>query len=239
LPALEKLTNDRPDRVEYQVGLAHAYFRLRRIEDCRRTAARLTERFPDSPHSLVAAAMLAISLRRAELALRLLQTAQKGAGADRSPTPAICAAMGQAYLRLRHYVEARSAFAAAIEMDDDCVEAHAGLSTVCLAEGDPAAAAQSARRAISLQPDVPLHHYQLAKALLAVADYAGARDLLLAALKLEPDSPPILRKLSGVYQRLGDLRAAHNFDLQAHLAIVNRRLMSKPRPGSGRAREAS
>jgi predicted Zn-dependent protease len=124
-------------------------------------------------------------------------------------------------------------------MDDDCVEAHAGLSNVSLAEGDPAAAAQSARRAIGLQPDVPLHHYQLAKALLAVADYAGARDLLLAALKLEPDSPPILRKLSGVYQRLGDLRAAHNFDLQAHLAVVNRRLMSKPRPGSGTAREAS
>jgi tetratricopeptide (TPR) repeat protein len=239
LPALEQLSHERPDRIEYQVGLAHAYARLRRIEDCRRIAAGLAERFPGSPQSLVAAAMLAISARRVQAALKLLKTAKSGDGANPSPTPEMCVALGHAYLRLRLYVEARATFAAALEMDSDCVEAHAGLSAVLLAEGDPAAAAASARRSIALQPDSPAHHYQLANALSALGDYRGSRDALLLALTLEPDSPATLRKLSGVYHRLGDLKAAHKYDLDAHLALVNRRLMSKPRPRPGMAPEAS
>jgi predicted AlkP superfamily phosphohydrolase/phosphomutase/Flp pilus assembly protein TadD len=230
LSTLQRLAEQCPDRSEYQVGLAHAYAGLRRIDDCRRVAAKLAERFPDAPQALVAAALLAIAGRRAELALQLLRRAQATDVPDRPGMPDIYAASGQAYLRLRHLTEARRAFATAIELDGDCAQAHAGLAAVLVAEGDPAAAAESARRAIALQPDAASHHYRLAMALENLGAYAKARNALLTALKLGPNSPAYLRKLSMISQWLGDERAAREYDLQAHLALVNRRIMRAPLP---------
>lgn len=230
LPTLERLVAQSPDQTEYQVGLAHAYAGLRRIDDCRRVAATLAERFPDAPQALVAAALLAIAGRKADTALQLLHAAQGDQANPRLRSPGVYAVIGQAYLRLRHHSEAGRAFTTALELDGDCVEAHGGLVAVRLAEGDPAAAVESARRAIALQSDAATNHYRLAMALAASGQETQARDILLTALKLDPNSPMVLRKLSSICHRLGDDRASREYDLKAHLALAHSRLMPQPLP---------
>lgn len=178
----------------------------------------------------MAAALLAITGRKADTALHLLRAAQEQDANHRLRTPGVYAVIGQAYLRLRRHSEAGRAFTTALELDGDCVEAHAGLAAVRLAEGDPATAAESARRAIALQSDAATNHYRLAKALAACGDDAQARDALLTALKLAPNSPTVLRKLSSICHRLGDDRAGREYDLAAHLALAQRRLMPQPLP---------
>jgi predicted AlkP superfamily phosphohydrolase/phosphomutase/tetratricopeptide (TPR) repeat protein len=231
---LEELARGKPDDIEYRAGLARAYAEARRIGDCRRLVNEFLSEFPDSGQALAAAGMLEIAARRAGTAIEHLRKAE-GMGLR---SAGLLSGIGQAYLRLRMFEDARRAFESAIALDDELAAAYRGLGAALLGEGDAVRAAEACRRAAALRPDVARNHYDAGLSLMQLGQFPEAQSAFQKAIGIEPEFAAALRKLSEVCERMGNTMEARDFDRRAYLAAARRRIAAfeesdKARPFPG------
>jgi len=182
---LEPLHAADPAALTVGLALASCYFRAGRRAEARRMAEALIARSEDAAapahgrpreHPDAAAArtrgtegprlipqpdlllgMLDLEEGELDSALAHLRRAQE---AQRS-SPHVHVQLGRLYLRLRRYLEAENAFAAALAIDPDDHRAHDGMAEVCLAMHRDEDAAEHALAAVGRQHHYAPGHYHL------------------------------------------------------------------------------
>lgn len=103
---------------------------------------------------------------------------------------------GRRYLRRERIEEATEAFFEALQLDDSNPHSMIGLAEIHLAQGNPEAAIEFARRAVQLRGRRSRYRLILGDAYRANEQLAEARAEYRNALKLEPDDQAILSRLS-------------------------------------------
>lgn len=232
---LEELVREDGDRLQYQIGLAHAYAAGGRMDDGRRMVDRLREAYPESAEALAAAGMLELIGRRAARAIELFHQAEE-MGARSS---ALYVDLGRAYLKLRLFGDAARALEKGIELDQESAEAWGALSAARLGGGEVNAAIKAAEQAVALRPDQAEFHYRLGKALLAsIGQQRAGCGAIERAVMIDPDFIAGWRLLSEIAERAGEIAAAREWDRQAHLAAIRQRWSRLTKDGTARANPA-
>lgn len=120
--------------------------------------------------------------------------------------------LGVCYIAVRHYDDARRAFAVQYGFAPDSAAAYLLAARLLLRQENPSMAEDYARKAIALQPALPLAHLLLGEVDLARAQLPEA----IAELKEERDMNPLN---GSVYDRLGDAYLRSGEDEKAQVAL--------------------
>jgi tetratricopeptide (TPR) repeat protein len=131
--------------------------------------------------------------------------------------PAVETAWGTLFLEKYAPQEALRSFKQAIQADPDWAPAHAGIART-LAEENPPAAADAARRSIEIDPLLPDPHLLLASLELDNTRYAEAREHIDRVLKTNPSNLEA-RALVGAISYVRDDAAAFEAEVKQVLAI--------------------
>ena len=161
--------------------------------------------------ALLRAGRAAQALNRPRDAAALLRAAQKPVD------PAIETAFGALFLERHDPPQALTAFKQAIGADANWAPAHAGLGRT-LAEENPLAAAQSAQRALEIDPELADAHLLLASLELDNTRYAEAREHINKVLETNP-SHLEARSLIAAIAYVRDDRAAFEAEVKQILTI--------------------
>jgi tetratricopeptide (TPR) repeat protein len=123
------------------------------------------------------------------------------------------------------YLPARELYEQMIELHPGHTPALCKLGVVQLRLEEPAAAADTFRRAAELEPSNAYAHRMLALALMTLGDLAAAREPANRSVEITPDDPVAQMMLGAVYFRLGETR-----DAEAHFkaAISADPMLSEP-----------
>lgn len=113
------------------------------------------------------------------------------------------ARIGRAYLRLRMWNRAESAFRQALALDKDNSEAHYGLSVALPRQNRLEEGVQSGLQAISLVHDFPLAHFQLGAVLARMGWYERSLQAFEICLTMRPNFALAHRYVSLVAGKLG------------------------------------
>ncbi len=111
--------------------------------------------------------------------------------------------IGRAYLRLRLWRKAESAFRRALVLDTNNAEAHYGLSVALPRQGQLEEGVQSGLQAIALAHDFPLAHFQLGAVLSRMGWYERALQAFELCLAILPHFAIAHRYVSQVAAKLG------------------------------------
>jgi tetratricopeptide (TPR) repeat protein len=106
---------------------------------------------------------------------------------------------GQALNLLRRWREAEKQFRQVLKADPQNVRAHLGLCRAQLGQGHKRAAAESARKAVSLQHFTPVAHYLLGLAYLRQKRVPRAVEAFRTATRQNPNYPEAHRMLATIY----------------------------------------
>lgn len=185
LPTLERLAAKNPQSFETRIYFGHACFLSGRYSQCRAICESLLAEHPDSPFVPLARAHLAIAEGDYAAAMAQLETAGDAGGM----TAALDAAVGEAYLKMRRWPEAASAFRSAIAKDAAVATARHGLAQALLAAGEYAGAAEAALDALGLRYDLADAHQILGQALSRLGREEAAAEALATAEKLRGAVP--------------------------------------------------
>ncbi|MGR6036564.1 MAG: alkaline phosphatase family protein [Candidatus Nitrosoglobus sp.] len=137
--------------------------------------------------------------------------------------------IGEAYLKLRRYIDAQRAFDKAAAIDPENPHVHLGLARSYLGRSQATRATEEAIRAVSLTYHFPLAHYVLGLALARLKRYDKAAEALEVAVAINPNFRQAHLRLVRLYtQRLDDLeKAAEHKRLVQAIRQATRR--SRPR----------
>jgi predicted AlkP superfamily phosphohydrolase/phosphomutase/tetratricopeptide (TPR) repeat protein len=113
------------------------------------------------------------------------------------------ARIGRAYLRLRFWKRAETAFRDALALDKDNAEAHYGLSVALPRQGHLEAGVHSGLQAIALLHDFPLAHFQLGAVLARMGWYERSLQAFDICLTMRPNFALAHRYVSLVAAKLG------------------------------------
>jgi tetratricopeptide (TPR) repeat protein len=115
--------------------------------------------------------------------------AYRAHAAAAGPTAAVCFAMAELLYRLGDVAAARERYYAAIELDENYVEARANLGCVLAELGDRELAAAAFEGALSLHPEYADAHFHLARTLDELGRPDEANHHWREFLRLAPESP--------------------------------------------------
>lgn len=128
--------------------------------------------------------------------------------------------LGVSYMQVRRYDDARRAFATQYDFGPDSAPAYLLAARMFLHQEFLAAAEESARKALQLNPNLPLAHQLLGEISLAKQDIPGA----IAELEKERAINPLE---GGLYDRLGDAYIRNGqYDEAQH--ALNRAVLLEP-----------
>ena len=207
LDALAVITPE-PQGVERLRGFI--FYQQRNMVAAAAAYAKAIEQDPSDRESMQMRGVSLYSLGRPAEAIPLLEKARAAvpsANVDPNYVLGVC------YIAVRRYDDARHAFAAQYGFAPDSAPAYLLVARLLLRQENPAAAEDSARKALALQPDLPLAHQLL-------GEVALAREQLPEAIA-EFDRERALNPLNGsVYDRLGDayVRSGDNDKAQQALS---------------------
>jgi tetratricopeptide (TPR) repeat protein len=221
IPLLESLAGKRPEHTGYQRTLFEAYFSVGRNEDGRRIAEAMWARGYRGPLVNLALGAVEMAARHVAPALARLQEAER----VNPGMPGLQVLIGQAYLRLRHWDLAASAFQKAIDIDPDDEAAWHGLATAALGRGAFEAAAEHALRAVGLRNNFPQAHYHLGVALSRLSRPRDAVAAFERALQIQPTLVAAYGRLVELYEGpLLDPARARQYRRRAEEVMLQRRL---------------
>jgi tetratricopeptide (TPR) repeat protein len=158
-------------------------------------ASRLQRFHPEAIDFL--ASQLLLARGDYEGALRLLAQAEK----DNSGRPGLHIQIGEAYLGLKQWEDARRSFGKAQSLDPDNPHAHLGLCRSLLPLRKNRLAAKSALATLQRMYNYPLAHYCLGVALSRLRQPSRAVDAFRMALTLNPNFAEAHRQLARLYRR--------------------------------------
>ena len=197
LPLLESLYAQAPDQRRYATHLAQCYHDLGQLADCRRVVEAILaaegKRFPALD---VLEGTLLLAEGKPEEALACLQRA---ATAD-SQRPDLHQCIGSAYVQLREWTLAETAYRKALEIDPESAVAYHGLARVCLGQERFEEAADAALTSVGLLYFQPTTHYHLGEALLRLGMIERAAEAFGVAVAQSPGMRAAHRRLAELYE---------------------------------------
>lgn len=186
IPLLEDLLAQAPDdrRSTLQLYLAQAFFKARRLKECRDAVEEVLARQPDRAGAHVIHGNLALAEGRIEDALRSLLQAEE----EWRDSPRLKLLIGRVYLREKRWNDAERCFRAAVTFDSDRADAHAGLARALMEQGSLREAAAEALQAVGLKFNLPGSHYVLGASLARLGETERAVQAFETCLKLAPEA---------------------------------------------------
>ena len=109
--------------------------------------------------------------------------------------------IGEVYLRLRCYAEAKRAFEKAAAIDPENPHVHLGLARSHMGRGRAAQSAEAAMKAVGLMYHIPMAHYVLGVALGRLGRYRQAAEALEVAVAINPNFREAHLRLVRLYAR--------------------------------------
>jgi tetratricopeptide (TPR) repeat protein len=120
--------------------------------------------------------------------------------------------LGEAYGRLKLWLEAEKSYERSLEIDPENAEAHFGLARIFLARRKNRAAAEVALAALALRYHNPQGHFLLGTALHRLGRLSEAVSALKMAIAQHPLFPDAHQRLARIYERhLKDKRSAEQY----------------------------
>ena len=210
LKDLDALTAKTPEPPGVERLRGFIYYQQRNMAAAEAAYAKAIEQDPSDRESMQMRGVVLYSLGRPADAIPLLEKAHASvAAANVDPNYVL----GVCYIAVRHYDDARHAFAAQYGFAPDSAPAYLLLARLLLRQENPSAAEEFAHKALALQPELPLAHQLLGEVALAQARLPDAI--------VELDRERALNPLNGaVYDRLGDayVRSGENEKAQEALS---------------------
>jgi tetratricopeptide (TPR) repeat protein len=200
LPLLAEITRKRPWEDRFLVQLSAAYFQAGYVRQAERLFGQAFDvAKPPSAMIPLLWGRIKFALGEWEAGLKSLQVAQ-----EMNPSlPSIYIHIGDIYVRLLRWDEARAAYEKAAEIDGDNALAYQGLSTVFRRAGDNQATADAALRAVSLLHRLPVAHYNLGVAMARSSETERAVTAFETALRFQPDMLNAHRYLATLHRADG------------------------------------
>ena len=109
--------------------------------------------------------------------------------------------LASAYMQVRRYDDARSAFAQAYDLPNDSAAADLLTARMLLRQEYEPVAEEYARKALAKEPKLPLAHFLVGEIYLYKADIPRAIDEFEAELKVNPAHAPTYVRLADAYLR--------------------------------------
>ena len=194
LKQLDPLASMTPEPPGVERLRGFIYYQQRNMAAAEAAYAKAIAQDPSDTESMQMRGVTLYSLGRPAEAIPLLEkahTAVPSANVDPNYVLGVC------YIAVRHYDDARHAFAAQYGFAPDSAPAYLLTARLLLRQENPTAAEEFARKAIALKPDLPLAHLLLGEVALARAQFPEA----IAELNREREFNPLE---GSVYDRLGD-----------------------------------
>ncbi|MBX7106215.1 MAG: alkaline phosphatase family protein [Gemmataceae bacterium] len=136
-----------------------------------------------------------------------LQHFEQAAAAGQENSWLLCR-IGRAYLRLRRWPEAESAFRKSLALDEDHAESFYGLSVALPRQGKLKEGIENGLQAVALLHDFPLAHFQLGAVLSRLGWYDRALQAFDICLAMRPSFALAHRYVSLISNRLGQTEKA-------------------------------
>ena len=221
LPLLEELHAAEPARMLLSLTLANCYLALGRLADSRRIVEALaqdkdagTAAFGQQQARLVPQidllmGMICFQEEKTEEALAHLKKVE----ALQQNIRHLQQELGRAYLKLREWKEAESAFNRELKIDDDNPASHHGLAVALLNQRRNEEAAEHCLRAIALAHHMPLAHYHLGLALTRLGQDERAILALETSLRIKQDILNAHRLLALLYKERDPAKAAAHSEM--------------------------
>jgi tetratricopeptide (TPR) repeat protein len=216
LPLLEELHAAEPARMLLSLTLANCYLALGRLADSRHiveavaqdkdagTAAFGQQQARLVPQIDLLIGMICFQEEKTEEALAHLKKVE----ALQQNIRHLQQELGRAYLKLREWKEAESAFDRELKIDDDNPASHHGLAVALLNQRRNEEAAEHCLRAIALAHHMPLAHYHLGLALTRLGQDERAILALETSLMIRPGLPNAHRLLALLYNERDPAKAS-------------------------------
>ncbi len=222
LPLLEEIVRRRPWEDRFLHQLAASYFQSGYLRQAERVINALADGGePESPGTMLLLAR--IKLGRGDLGGALRDLLQAEALSPRAAP--IYTQIGDTYVRLLQWENARSAYQKAIELDRDNALAWQGLSTVCRRQGLNQETADAALQAVSLLHRLPLAHFNLGVAMARSGESDRAILAFETALRFQPEMVNAHRYLATLHRNNGGDEEKPRF----HQEEAARLVRSRPR----------
>ncbi|HEV3148352.1 MAG TPA: alkaline phosphatase family protein [Chthoniobacterales bacterium] len=224
LPLLEELHAAEPARMLLSLTLANCYLALGRLADSRRIVEALaqdkdagTAAFGQQQARLVPQidllmGMICFQEGKTEEALANLKKVE----ALQQNIRHLQQELGRAYLKLRAWKEAESAFNRELKIDDDNPASHHGLAVALLNQRRNEEAAEHCLRAIALAHHMPLAHYHLGLVLTRLGQDERAILALETGLMIEPGLLNAHRLLALLYNERDPAKASAHRKMTAN-----------------------
>ena len=198
---LEELSGAQPTSQAYVSMLLEAYLLSGRHTDAQQVVSELPMSLAGQPFVELALGRIDLADRRPAAAVQHFLAAEKADGRNLR----VQIFLGQAYLDLRRWADARHAFQKALDLEAGHAEALYGLCVVSLREGDSNTAVKFAAAAVESNPALSGAHYYLGLALLKTGRHEEAAAALERAVDFNPTIRGARRRLVRLYNdELGD-----------------------------------
>ncbi|MEO5717832.1 MAG: alkaline phosphatase family protein [Chthoniobacterales bacterium] len=231
-PLLEAIVRRRPWEDRFLMLLAVCYFQGGHLDQAERLLRAIADGGePATPATKLWAAR--IKLQRGDLGGGL--AGLLAAEAMDPSSPHIYLQLGQAYEQLLQWENARTAYAKAIDLDEDNALAFQGLSSVYRRLGDNQQTVDNALRAVSLLHRLPLAHFNLGVALVRSGENERAALAFQTALRFQPQMVNAHRYLATIHRMEGGDTEKARFHREEVLRLTQRRTRRSAAPDSKHA----
>lgn len=228
LPLLEEITRRRPWEERFLYHLTTCYFQNGYLQQAERLLWAASDNA--APGNATTMLLLAkIKLARGDFGGGL--QALLATEAMNSQTPGIYTQIGNAYVSLLQWENAKSAYEKAIALDGDNARALQGLSSVYRRQGLNQETVDTALRAVSLLHRLPMAHFNIGVAMARAGESERAILAFETALRFQPDMVNAHRYLATLYHNNGGDRAKATFHKQETEKIIR----SRPREKKAKA----
>ena len=192
---LEKLVTDYPEVSRFSLRLAHCYQTTNQIDKCRTELTRLKEvTGKESISTKLMESSLLMMENKPMQAKEMLEAIEK-----EHPQARINMPLGRAYLQVKDWKKAQTAFEREIEHDHENALAYHSLGVALMRQHQYEPAADHLLTAVGLMYHFPFAHYHLGESLYHLCEYERAAEAFEVTLKMAPGVNKARLWLSKIY----------------------------------------
>ena len=192
---LEKLVTDYPEVSRFSLRLAHCYQTTNQIDKCRTELTRPKEvTGKESISTKLMESSLLMMENKPMQAKEMLEAIEK-----EHPQARINMPLGRAYLQVKDWKKAQTAFEREIEHDHENALAYHSLGVALMRQHQYEPAADHLLTAVGLMYHFPFAHYHLGESLYHLGEYERAAEAFEVTLKMAPGVNKARLWLSKIY----------------------------------------
>jgi len=182
-PILESLYEKKPDIARYALKYVECLQKLRKFNVCTSVIEQIKKLDKkELPHLDYLEGILLVSQNRPRKALTLFKKAMEAI----AHMPDIHLKVGEAFIKLKEWDEAKNAFEKALKIDPDNAGAHMGLGIALLRKNETEEALDHLLSSVSLIFNNPMAHYFLGEAFFRLEMFERAAEAFNVVISYQP-----------------------------------------------------